>query len=155
HGHDRSPNGGVIGTRRFGGARPPAGRRGPALRRLRHLDAAARRRGCRVRRRRRGRLPRSPGGRGRAGSAARVRQDTAERAPLAVFALAVLQTHTLAAALATLVPLDQEKRPLTPRQLVAEHATQRSSHSAGPTLTSILPMLSPRSSPRNASGAFS
>ena len=66
----------------------------------------------------------------------------------------VAQADALAAALAALVALGEEERPPAAREPVAEDPAAEL-HSSGPTLTSIFPMFSPRSSPRNAFGAFS
>lgn len=67
----------------------------------------------------------------------------------------VAQAHPLPAALAALVALGQEERPLAARQAMTEEPAAKLHASSGPTRTSILPMFSPRRRPRNARGAFS
>ena len=67
---------------------------------------------------------------------------------------AIVEPHALATTLAALVALGQEERPSATWQAMAEEPAAKL-HSAGPTLTSILPMFSPRKRPRNALGAFS
>ena len=67
---------------------------------------------------------------------------------------AIGEPHALPAALAALVALGEEERTTAARQLVPEEPTA-DRHSSGPTCTSIFPMFSPRSRPRNAFGAFS
>ena len=67
---------------------------------------------------------------------------------------AIGEAHALAASLAALVALGQEERAAPARQLVPEEPAAEL-HSSGPTFTSIFPMFSPRSRPRNAFGAFS
>lgn len=57
--------------------------------------------------------------------------------------------------LAKVSVLADERLQLIARELLTGVSLYASSLSAGPTLTSIFPMLSPRSRPRNASGAFS
>ena len=75
-------------------------------------------------------------------------------APALAAQTAVLQANGLPAPRATLVALGEKERPSTAGKAMPEDAAAEL-HSAGPTLTSIFPMFSPRSSPRKALGAFS
>ncbi len=82
HRNDRCSGGALHVARRAGRARSPGFGRHPAVRRLRHLDARARRVGGGARRRRDRRLARGPGRRGRACRTCRLRRDASRCARL-------------------------------------------------------------------------